>query len=178
MAEGTVSVAEVETAFQKFAVHGDSKATGKEMNGKNFVKLSKDCKIIDGKNVTTTDVDIVFSKNKAKSARVITFEQFNQALTELAPKRFKGKSKEESLQQLYSLIVGKEPANIGVTKVAKAAAVDRLTDTTKYTGAHKERFDESGKGKGKVGRADVPDDSGYVGAYKGSGSYEEKVKDA
>ncbi|KAI9531681.1 Tubulin polymerization-promoting protein member 3, partial [Dissostichus eleginoides] len=178
MAEGTVSVAEVETAFQKFAVHGDSKATGKEMNGKNFVKLCKDCKIIDGKNVTTTDVDIVFSKNKAKSARVITFEQFNQALTELAPKRFKGKSKEESLQQLYSLIVGKEPANIGVTKVAKAAAVDRLTDTTKYTGAHKERFDESGKGKGKVGRADVPDDSGYVGAYKGSGSYDEKVKDA
>ncbi|KAK5899643.1 hypothetical protein CesoFtcFv8_009102 [Champsocephalus esox] len=178
MAEGTVSVAEVETAFQKFAVHGDSKATGKEMNGKNFVKLCKDCKIIDGKNVTTTDVDIVFSKNKAKSARVITFEQFNQALTELAPKRFKGKSKEESLQQLYSLIVGKEPANIGVTKVAKAAAVDRLTDTTKYTGAHKERFDESGKGKGKVGRADLPDDSGYVGAYKGSGSYDEKVKDA
>ncbi|KAJ4923314.1 hypothetical protein JOQ06_016436 [Pogonophryne albipinna] len=178
MAEGTVSVAEVETAFQKFAVHGDSKATGKEMNGKNFVKLCKDCKIIDGKNVTTTDVDIVFSKNKAKSARVITLEQFNQALTELAPKRFKGKSKEESLQQLYSLIVGKEPANIGVTKVAKAAAVDRLTDTTKYTGAHKERFDESGKGKGKVGRADVPDDSGYVGAYKGSGSYDEKVKDA
>ncbi|XP_010794290.1 tubulin polymerization-promoting protein family member 2 [Notothenia coriiceps] len=113
MAEGTVSVAEVETAFQKFAVHGDSKATGKEMNGKNFVKLCKDCKIIDAKNVTTTDVDIVFSKNKAKSARVITFEQFNQALTELAPKRFKGK--EESLQQLYSLIVGKEPANIGVT---------------------------------------------------------------
>jgi len=61
--------------------------------------------------------------------------------------------------------------------VAKAAAVDRLTDTTKYTGAHKERFDESGKGKGKVGREDVPDNSGYVGAYKGSGTYEEKVKE-
>ncbi|KAM6941424.1 tubulin polymerization-promoting protein family member 2 [Lycodopsis pacificus] len=178
MAEGSVSVAEVETAFQKFAVHGDTKARGKEMNGKNFVKICKDCNIIDGKNVTTTDVDIVFSKVKAKSARVITFEQFNQALTELAPKRFKGKSKEESLQQLYGLIVGKEPANIGVTKVAKAAAVDRLTDTTKYTGAHKERFDESGKGKGKVGREDLPDSSGYVGAYKGSGTYEEKVKEA
>lgn len=52
---------------------------------------------------------------RAKSARVITFEQFNQALTELAPKRFKGKSKEEALQQLYGLIVGKEPANVGIT---------------------------------------------------------------
>ncbi|XP_024115727.1 tubulin polymerization-promoting protein family member 3 isoform X1 [Oryzias melastigma] len=178
MADGTVSLAEVETAFQKFAVHGDTKATGKEMNGKNFAKICKDCHITDGKNVTTTDVDIVFSKVKAKSARVITFEQFNQALTELAPKRFKGKSKDEALQQLYGLLAGKEPANVGVTKVAKAAAVDRLTDTTKYTGSHKERFDDSGKGKGKAGREDIPDTSGYVAAYKGTGTYDEKVKDA
>ncbi|XP_028308050.1 tubulin polymerization-promoting protein family member 2 [Gouania willdenowi] len=178
MAESSVSLSEVESSFQKFAMHGDTKATGKEMNGKNFAKLCKDCHIIDGKNVTTTDVDIVFSKVKAKSARVITFEQFKQALTEFAPKRFKGKSKEEALQQMYSLIAGKEPANVGVTKVAKAAAVDRLTDASKYTGSHKERFDDSGKGKGKAGREDVPDTSGYVSAYKGSGSYEEKVKEA
>ncbi|GLD60775.1 tubulin polymerization-promoting protein family member 3-like isoform X1 [Lates japonicus] len=178
MAEGSVSVAEVETAFQKFEVHGDTKATGKEMNGKNFAKLCKDCHVTDGKNVTTTDVDIVFSKVKAKSARVITFEQFNQAMTELAPKRFKGKSKEEALQQLYGLIAGKEPSNVGVTKVAKASAVDRLTDTTKYTGSHKERFDESGKGKGKAGRDDIPDTSGYVSSYKGSGTYDDKVKEA
>ncbi|KAM7419013.1 hypothetical protein PAMA_016230 [Pampus argenteus] len=178
MAEGSVSVEELETSFQKFAVHGDSKATGKEMNGKNFVKICKDCHIIDGKNVTTTDVDIVFSKVKAKSARVVTFEQFSQALTELAPKRFKGKSKEEALQLLHALIAGKEPANVGITKATKAAAVERLTDTTKYTGSHKERFDASGKGKGKAGRAEIPDTSGYVTAYKGSGTYEDKVKEA
>ncbi|XP_020340901.1 tubulin polymerization-promoting protein family member 3-like [Oncorhynchus kisutch] len=178
MAEGSVSVAEVETSFKKFAIHGDTKATGKEMNGKNFAKLCKDCRVIDGKNVTATDVDIVFTKVKAKTARVIAFEQFSQALSELAPKRFKGKCQEEALQQLYGLIAGREPANAGVTKVAKAAAVDRLTDTTKFTGAHKERFDESGKGKGKAGRVDIPDASGYVGAYKGKGTYEDKVKEA
>lgn len=50
--------------------------------------------------------------------------------------------------------------------------VDRLTDTSKYTGAHKERFDESGKGKGIAGRENVTDNSGYVGAYKGSGTYD------
>ncbi|KAK2815931.1 hypothetical protein Q5P01_026398 [Channa striata] len=178
MAEGSEFTSEVESSFQKFAVHGDTKATGKEMNGKNFAKMCKDCHIIDGKNVTTTDVDIVFSKVKAKSARVITFEQFTQALTELAPKRFKGVSQEDALQQLYGLVVGKEPANAGVTKVDKAAAVERLTDTSKYTGSHKERFDESGKGKGKAGREDVQDTSGYVAAYKGSGTYDEKVKEA
>lgn len=64
MAEGSVSEAEVETAFKKFAIHGDTKATGKEMNGKNFAKLCKDCRVIDGKNVTATDVDIVFTKVK------------------------------------------------------------------------------------------------------------------
>ncbi|KAJ7995982.1 hypothetical protein DPEC_G00232340 [Dallia pectoralis] len=178
MAQGSVSVAEVEASFKKFAIHGDTKATGKEMNGKNFAKLCKDCRIIDGKNVTAIDVDIVFSKVKAKTARVITFEQFIQAMSELAPKLSKGKSQEEAVQHLYSLIKGKEPVNVGITKVAKAAAVDRLTDTTKFTGAHKERFDESGKGKGKAGREDIPDASGYVSAYKGMGTYEEKVKEA
>lgn len=62
--------------------------------------------------------------------------------------------------------------------MAKTGAVDRLTDTSKYTGAHKERFDESGKGKGKTGREDIADSSGYVGAYRGSGTYDEKVKDS
>lgn len=62
--------------------------------------------------------------------------------------------------------------------MAKAAAVDRLTDTAKYTGSHKERFDDSGKGKGKSGREDIPDTSGYVSSYKGSGTYDDKVKQA
>ncbi|KAJ3340716.1 hypothetical protein HDU93_006386 [Gonapodya sp. JEL0774] len=35
------------------------------------------------------------------------------------------------------------------------SVVDRLTDTSKYTGTHKQRFDESGKGKGLDGREDV-----------------------
>ena len=30
-----------------------------------------------------------------------------------------------------------------------SGAVNRLTDTSQYTGSHKERFDSSGKGKGK-----------------------------
>jgi len=52
---------------------------------------------------------------RVKSARVITFEQFTQAMADLATKRFKGKSQEEAVQLLYSLMAGKEPANIGVT---------------------------------------------------------------
>ncbi|XP_041641861.1 tubulin polymerization-promoting protein family member 3 [Cheilinus undulatus] len=163
-------------SFKKFAIHGDTKATGKELNGKNWAKLCKDCKIIDGKNVTSTDVDIVFSKVKQKTSRVITYEEFRNALEELAPKRFKGQSKEEALESIFKLVEGKEPTNVGVTKVAKTRAVDRLTDASKYTGSHKERFDETGKGKGREGREDLVQNTGYVGAYKNAGTYDSKMR--
>ncbi|XP_064872102.1 tubulin polymerization-promoting protein family member 3-like [Oncorhynchus nerka] len=127
MAEST-DLEQLMNSFKKFAIHGDTKATGKEMNGKNWAKLCKDCKIIDGKNVTGTDVDIVFTKVNPPQ------------------------------------------------KMAKTAAVDRLTDTTKYTGSHKERFDESGKGRGKGGREELVEETGYVGSYKNAGTYEEKTK--
>ncbi|KAH7984768.1 hypothetical protein HPB52_023887 [Rhipicephalus sanguineus] len=55
--------------------------------------------------------------------------------------------------------------------VATGGAVARLTDHTKYTGTHKQRFDETGKGRGKEGRQDVPADSGYVSGYKDEGNY-------
>ncbi|XP_072492141.1 uncharacterized protein [Notamacropus eugenii] len=166
----------LEESFRKFAIHGDTKATGQEMNGKNWAKLCKDCKVADGKNVTGTDVDIVFSKVKGKTARVINYEEFKKALEELAAKRFKGKNKEEAFDAICKLVAGKEPANVGVTKAKTGGAVDRLTDTSKYTGSHKERFDESGKGKGIAGRQDILDDSGYVSAYKNAGTYDSKVK--
>ncbi|XP_078139740.1 tubulin polymerization-promoting protein family member 3 [Centroberyx gerrardi] len=164
------------SAFRRFAVHGDTKATGKEMNGKNWAKLCKDCRITDGKNITGTDVDIVFTKVKAKTSRVITYEEFQKALEDLAPKRFKGQSKEEAVQSIFKLVEGKEPTNAGVTKVAKTAAVDRLTDTSKYTGSHKERFDQSGRGRGRSGREEIVENTGYVGAYKNAGTYDDKTK--
>lgn len=48
----------------------------------------------------------------------------------------------------------------------------RMTDTSQYTGAHKERFDDDGKGKGKDGRTDAANNTGYVGNYKGAGTYD------
>lgn len=59
-----VEVTALEESFRRFAIHGDTRATGKEMHGKNWSKLCKDCGVIDGKNITLTDVDIVFSKVK------------------------------------------------------------------------------------------------------------------
>nr|XP_009931943.1 PREDICTED: tubulin polymerization-promoting protein family member 3 [Opisthocomus hoazin] len=169
---GSTEMASLEESFRKFAIYGDTKATGQEMNGKNWAKLCKDCKVTDGKSVTGTDVDIVFSKVKGKTARVINYEEFKKALEELATKRFKDKSKEEAYEAICQLVAGKEPMNVGVTKAKTVGAVERQGGTSKYTGSHKERFDESGKGKGKSGRENIVDTSGYVSAYQKAGTHD------
>uniref|UniRef100_A0A671WCD2 Tubulin polymerization promoting protein n=1 Tax=Sparus aurata TaxID=8175 RepID=A0A671WCD2_SPAAU len=145
-------------AFRRFAIHGDTRATGKEMHGKNWSKLCKDCGVIDGKSITLTDVDIVFSKVKKKSARNITYDEFKTALAELARKKYKDKTGEEAEAEVFKLIEGKAPVIAGVT------------DTSKFTGSHKERFDPTGRGKGKAGREDIVDTSGYVSGYKHRGT--------
>jgi len=45
------------------------------MEGKTFAKFAKDCKILD-KNLTATDIDLIFAKVKDKAARKINFAQF------------------------------------------------------------------------------------------------------
>ena len=57
-------------------------------------------------------------------------------------------------------------------KAVKTGAVDRLTDTSQYTGSHKERFDDSGKGKGIAGREEQSSSDGYVQGYKEKDSYD------
>lgn len=64
-----------------------------------------------------------------------------------------------------------------VQKTARKDVVDHLTDTSKYTGSHKERFDDSGKGKGIDGRVDRPEQSGYVTGYKEKGTYDKMQED-
>ncbi|XP_069478427.1 tubulin polymerization-promoting protein [Ambystoma mexicanum] len=165
----------LEETFRKFAIHGDTRATGKEMHGKNWSKLCKDCNVIDGKNITITDVDIIFSKVKSKSCRTITFDQFKECLRVLSGKRFKDKNNEDAVHEIYQLVEGKAPIIAGVTKTVSSPTVTRLTDVSKFTGSHKERFDHSGRGLGKAGREDLVDQTGYVPGYKHAGTYDQKL---
>lgn len=65
------------------------------------------------------------------------------------------------------------PPSANATKPINTGAVSRLTDTSKYTGSHKERFDATGKGKGKDGRVDAPSKDGYVSGYKNKNTFNE-----
>ena len=58
----------------------------KEMSNKEFAKLTKDCHLIN-KKFTSNDVDIIFSKVKTKSAKVLTYKQFEDAVKEIASKK-------------------------------------------------------------------------------------------
>ncbi|XP_078473757.1 uncharacterized protein LOC144735179 [Lampetra planeri] len=113
--EAPVDPRELEEAFRRFALHGDPKASGAELNGKNWAKLCRDCRVADGKRVTATDVDIVFSKVKERTARVITVPQFLSALEELSRKRFPSREPEHALRGVHGLVAGGAPAIAGVT---------------------------------------------------------------
>uniref|UniRef100_A0A8C4V831 Tubulin polymerization promoting protein family member 2 n=1 Tax=Falco tinnunculus TaxID=100819 RepID=A0A8C4V831_FALTI len=148
---------------------------GSNMTGKNF-KLCKGCRAMDGKAMTSTDIDIIFNKAETKGAYAITFAEFQQAIRELCSKHFKGKPPEEALQVVYGLIKGKDPSRVGATVSMSFLTNPRLTDTSNYTDSHKECFDESGKKNGLVGHQDLTDNGGYaVGAYTGAVTFEVMV---
>lgn len=161
-AEGAISLKDAFKAFSKF---GDPKSDGKTITLSQSDKWMKQAKVIDGKKITTTDTAIHFKKLKTLKLGIDDYQKF---LEDLA------KSKKVELEEIKKKLTscGQPGVSSHVTKSpAAAAAVDRLTDTSKYTGSHKQRFDESGKGKGIAGRKDLVDASGYVSGYQHKDTY-------
>ncbi|KAJ8713518.1 hypothetical protein PYW07_013888 [Mythimna separata] len=152
-------------AFKAFSKFGDLKSDGKTITLSQSDKWMKQAKVIDGKKITTTDTAIHFKKLKTLK---LGYDDYQKFLEDLA------KSKKVELDDIKKKLTscGQPGLTSHVTKSpAAAAAVDRLTDTSKYTGSHKQRFDETGKGKGIAGRKDVVDASGYVSGYQHKDSY-------
>ena len=57
----------MEEVFKSFCAFGSKDAHGApQMDGAKLAKLARDCKILD-KKLTSTDVDIIFSKVKGKT---------------------------------------------------------------------------------------------------------------
>merc|ERR1711955_68701 len=162
---------DLKNAFMNFANQGKSGAKVQELDNKNWTKMAKDCGLYN-KTCTSTDGDITFQKFCGNKAKQINFDTFCKFIDELALKFYKGDA--NAVAKYRELIVKKgAPQNTG-TKVATGNNVGKMTDTSQYTGAHKERFDESGKGKGKEGRENVTANDGYVTGYKGKDTYDKK----
>ncbi|XP_037940589.1 tubulin polymerization-promoting protein homolog isoform X2 [Teleopsis dalmanni] len=149
--------------FKAFSKFGDTKSDGKMITLSQSDKWMKQAKVID-KKITTTDTGIHFKKFKAMK---ISYGDYNKFLDDLA------KTRKVELDEIKKKMSGcGAPGVLQVSAGKAASAVERLTDTSKYTGSHKERFDATGKGKGIAGRKNLVDDSGYVTGYQHKDSYD------
>ena len=71
-----------------------------EMESKRFSKLIKECKLLE-KKFGINDIDIVFAKVKSGKSKTITFDQFQNAIGEIAKK--KGTTREVVENQIISI---------------------------------------------------------------------------
>ncbi|GAB6020380.1 hypothetical protein CHUAL_003088 [Chamberlinius hualienensis] len=150
----------LEEVFKLFAKFGDSKSSGDAITLSNIDKWLKQAKVVDGKKITTTDTGIYF-KQIAKNKRHLNFKEVGTFIETLA------KNKKVELTEIQKKLAAcGPPGTTGTTHAVKSSAVDRLTDSSKYTGTHKQRFDDGGKGKGKEGREELADNTGYVTGFK------------
>ncbi|CAH0398771.1 unnamed protein product [Chilo suppressalis] len=164
-AKGEDNAVPFKDAFKAFSKFGDPKSDGKHITLSQSDKWMKQAKVIDGKKITTTDTAIHFKKLKSLKVGIEDYQKFLDDL---------GKSKKVELEEIKRKLTtcGQPGVSSHVAKSpAAAATVDRLTDTSKYTGSHRQRFDETGKGKGIAGRKDLVDGSGYVSGYQHKDTY-------
>ncbi|XP_037903855.1 tubulin polymerization-promoting protein homolog [Hermetia illucens] len=150
-------------AFEAFGRFGNTKYDGK-ITLSQIDKWLKQAGVI-GSKITTTDTAITFNKFKSKNIDYKTFVQFINTLCQ---------DKRQNPGEITKKLIAVMPGTTNTTVVGSSGVVDRLTDTSKYTGSHKERFDETGKGRGIEGRADVSENDGYVSGYKHKGTYGKK----
>merc|ERR1712216_441479 len=102
-------------------------ADGKpDMDQKAFVKLCKDCELVD-KKFTATDADLIFAKVVTKGQRRIGYEQFCCGLGHVAAK------KDKSPEAIQNSITGAGgPVLLGTV----ANSVRFHDDKSTYTGVH------------------------------------------
>lgn len=173
----------------KFSAFCDIK-TKDHFTSKACNKLVKDCfeeHFKFKKVILTNRVDSsVFSKckEKGKPHMVVNNDNCEKFLHFTAHEFAKLKTGNEKLDtddpvvsEMYTSLKDRVAKSTGpkikTVKQSATGNVEGLTDTKKYTGSHKLRFDETGKGRGKAGRSDEAKKSGYVASYKGEGTFDD-----
>eukprot|EP00736_Rhodelphis_marinus_P004806 Rmarinus@m.12491 len=124
------------------------------MDSARFKKFCRDTKLM-GKNVSGTDVDLIFMGVKRPGNRRIGFSEFYSGLARLAARKFPEQSEAQAWTSMLERILKcAGPVMNHTTEFEKSEITDRMTDPTQYTGAHRHRFDIDGRGLGLEGRRD------------------------
>ena len=169
---------DLKSSFQAFCDAVKKGAT--TCTDKTLKKICTDCKIY-CKGFDQNRCDIQFRKHIGNAKKDVDYNDFVRFIEGPMAEAYMGArnlSYEDAVKELKTKITQGNPAGHGTTGVSSDAATARLTDVKGYTGAHKERFDlETGQGKGIDGREYIASDNaqqGYVGGYKGAGTYDNK----
>ena len=121
MVESESNIPSIDQVFKNFT-------GGKnEMDNKQMIKMCKDCKVLD-KKVTSTDVDITFTKHSNKTNKKCNLSQWKLVLADFAKK--KGITEEEMHMVLRK---------VGVKKFDGATKTDNVRlhdDKSNYTGVY------------------------------------------
>ncbi|CAL1543669.1 unnamed protein product [Lymnaea stagnalis] len=159
-----------------------TEAAKKEIKDKGMNKMLKEtC----GDAVAKASEAQVFPKYCDKKTKKLHLDVFlGDFITELAATVIQNKKKLAKRPDLADPEVTSLAAELREKIASKAdakpkevkvdAVTARLTDTKSYTGTHKERFDDTGKGKGIAGRKNLVEETGYVTGYKHQGTYEKE----
>ena len=149
--------ASLRAMFDCFAAFGSSRQGVPELDGVRFAKFCTDTKLIDDR-FTLTDVDLTFVRACSKGRRRIDFDGFSRALGLIAQR------KGIAATELHTAVLAAPGPLSRGTHAAHGGVLDKLTDPSQYTGAHKWRFDAEGRGLGLVGRDVIPKGNGHVPA--------------
>uniref|UniRef100_A0A0B6Y752 Tubulin polymerization-promoting protein family member 3 n=1 Tax=Arion vulgaris TaxID=1028688 RepID=A0A0B6Y752_9EUPU len=178
MASGGADLSKVKETLTSFKERGEKNECLKLTQ---FLKCIDACGLSAHKTSIEASIWATLQDNLKKvSIDVIATTLIDQLAADVIGKKRKLKGRapvdDPDVKALANDIRAKIAAKAGATvKVAKVdATTARLTDTSGYTGSHKERFDKDGKGKGLGGRVDEVSNKGYVGNYKGEGTFDKK----
>jgi len=182
--------------FQKYCKFAPASTA---LDNVKWFKCVSEMGLVDNKTLTRPDVDLIFTKVKAKGERRINLQGFRDALVMCARKKGgQAEGEGDDVEALSKMLAGKltvspkmenkeasptrgASKSMGAAPKKGSPAVgkkkagpkspggksifDKLTDTSQYTGSHKQRFDSDGKGRGLAGRDSLS--KGGVGAYHG-----------
>ncbi|KAJ3142486.1 hypothetical protein HK100_002929 [Physocladia obscura] len=156
------TIQDLHDQFEKFCAFGrgsissslDSIAGGSTMDGGKWAKFARDSNLIDNKKITSTEIDIIFNKVKAKNSRRINWDEFLNGVKLISAKKYPERHVHDAFTQvMYDVCVKAHgPVASNATAVKNDAVLDRLTNVSGYTGTHKARFDSAGHGLGLQGR--------------------------
>lgn len=121
------------------------------MTGATFAKLVRDAGLLCD-TLTPGECDVIFNKVKAIGERRISAKEFGRTLPLLAFARY-GNDSGDACGAVLEALSASQRVLTGSFSATRGNVYDRLTDAALFTGSHKERFDEEGRGLGRAGRA-------------------------